>query len=63
MTEEELKIYKKLQERPGEVYINPEGTLLYALVRRQVLLVLKSERNLYELTDDQINQFIIDSIT
>ncbi|QED11552.1 hypothetical protein PP914_gp062 [Arthrobacter phage Qui] len=63
MNADDLRIYKKLQERPEEVYINPDGTLLYALVRRQVLLVLRSEVNLYTLTDDQINNFIIESLT
>ncbi|AXH44579.1 hypothetical protein SEA_MEDIUMFRY_33 [Arthrobacter phage MediumFry] len=60
------KIVKVLKERPGRVIVNPEGTYLYALSAdingNDIVIRLTSEKNLREMTTEEVNQFIIDQL-
>ncbi|WGH21726.1 hypothetical protein SEA_INKED_37 [Arthrobacter phage Inked] len=57
------KIAALLKERPGRVLVTPDGFHLYALSTdadgNDVVLRLDSDRNLRELTTDEVNAFII----
>jgi hypothetical protein len=60
------KIVKVLKERPGRVLVNPDGTYLYALSTdingNDVVIRLASEKNLREMTTEEVNQFIVDQL-
>ncbi|UVT31115.1 hypothetical protein PBI_LINDA_37 [Arthrobacter phage Linda] len=66
MSDFNAKIVKVLKERPGRILVNPEGTYLYALTAdidgNDIVIRLASEKNLREMTTEEVNQFIVDQL-
>jgi hypothetical protein len=57
-----------LKTKPGHMLIAPDGTHLYVLSQNaegaDILVAIVSEdKNLNDLTPDEVNQFIIDKLT
>lgn len=63
-TAEETEIYNQLLERPGEVYIHPTGYAVYILVAEaEGLMKISSTANLKDMTELELNKFIVEVIT
>ena len=50
-----------LKRKPGYCVVNPDGSKLYALAPTDQVIEF-SGRNFKEMTNDEVNQFMIDSI-
>jgi len=61
MNRTERIIYRNLKRRPGEVYIVPDGSKLYALAE-PLGLICFTGRNFKEMTADEVNKYIQDKI-
>ncbi|QFP95431.1 hypothetical protein SEA_MAKAI_39 [Arthrobacter phage Makai] len=56
-----------LKTKPGHILVAPDGTHLYALTQNaegkdKVLVLVASDKNLNDMTPDEVNQFIIDML-
>ncbi|AXH43785.1 hypothetical protein SEA_BREYLOR17_40 [Arthrobacter phage Breylor17] len=56
-----------LKTKPDHILVAPDGTHLYALTQNSegkdmVLVMLAGDKNLNDMTTDEVNQFIIDTI-
>ncbi|UGL63268.1 hypothetical protein SEA_TOKKI_40 [Arthrobacter phage Tokki] len=55
-----------LKSKPGQVLVAPDGTHLYALTQdvegKDKILVMVSSKNLNDMTPDEVNQFILDTL-
>jgi hypothetical protein len=59
MSREMENLVKYLKANPGYVYINPDGTHMFALVGpEEKLMVAMSPKNFNEMTENEINVFI-----
>lgn len=60
------KIVALLKERPGRVLVTADGFHLYALSAdidgNDVVLRLDSDKDLREMTSEEVNQFIINKL-
>lgn len=65
MTREQKKIYKTLQKRPGEIFMDPKNNKLYALVSGGLLILSGDEMNadFTKMSNNEINDFLINTLS
>lgn len=56
-----------LKTKPGHMLIAPDGTHLYVLSQNSkgediLVVMVSSDKNLNEMTPEEVNQFIIDAL-
>jgi hypothetical protein len=61
MTQDEYSIYAMLLERPGQMFITPDGTALYTLV--DGMMHKWTGPHFGFMTDEEINLFIQNTVT
>ena len=56
-----------LKTKPGHILVSPDGTHLYALTqdaegKDKIVVIVAGDKNLNDMTSDEVNQFIIDTL-
>ena len=58
------QIVHMLKANPGMVYINPEGTTLFALVgpEEKLMCIMPKGKTFNEMTDAEINETVVSAL-
>lgn len=61
MSSELQNLVQMLKTNPGYVYVNPEGTYLFALVgpEEKLMVAAAPMRNLHEMSQTELDEFIV----